>query len=252
MSSLNERLNAQLAMRKEKERLQRLLEDELTEHDKKRLTNAFRDFMPLLAAKEQFKPLVAHTPDLASQNVKKVGSLKTWKENRSEEIYPVEVDFYLVDEMRDDLMISQTLIMPIAEMPDFSLAYQIFADNAEYTLLPEVEQRFTAIFADHLKQRMLEKLIENNMMQVSVFAPPPAILEDFNILQAFNRGEPYRIENYCLKPEIDNDDCAFETWGLDIFYFTNYTKTGDRVCEACVEVSPRVWIFFELKSEFAK
>jgi hypothetical protein len=246
MSILNARLNAQIETRKEKERLQRLFENEVAEHDKKRLINAFHDFIPMLAKKENFKPMVAQTPDMTANNITKVGSLKTWKQNSVGEIYPFDVDFFIFDFME-----TKTLIMPIDEIKGFSLAYEIYDQNEEYTLLPNVEQRFVSFFTDHLKKRKLGHLIENSMMQVSVFAPPPAVLEDFNILQVFNRGDPYCVENYCFDPKVD-DDLAFETWGLDIYYFNNYTKEGGIISEACVEVISRVWIFFELKAELSK
>lgn len=239
--------------------MQEHVNQSLSGHDKHRLNNAFRDFLPFVSKQQpKLKPLLVRTPEKLFEDGNKVGTLKTWKENSDETIVVEEVEFFTLF----DVNTRETMLyMPIPRVEEpqedggwtenaYCLALPVFADNPLYMFLPQVEKNFLKEFIEKTRENYYQ-YIENGMMQVLVYAPPPAILEDFNVLSAFNRGTPFSIENHCFDPAAESENGGFVDWGIDIFYCANIDNTGAQVIEACVEISRRVWIFIELKPEFA-
>jgi len=227
---------------------------DIPERHKVRYTNAFNDFMPFFYRKTDINGLVVETPaDLLEKGIQ-TGSLTTWREmTQDEEDYaPEELDFYMYERPEDKKPAHSWLFMPIPDT-GYSLAmplneYMYDGCDHRFMLLPDIEE----VFVKEYKKVTHEWSNTWEEIQSVVFAPPPAILADFDVLRAFawQEGREGCWRTDCNDFDESRPDIEYPDHGMLNFYCNNYDNEGDQVIEMAVEYSPRVWLFVKLKPEF--
>jgi hypothetical protein len=219
-------------------------ESHLSEHNIQRYKDAFSDFMPFLGDRiDECPPFYIESPESLknSDDSGFVGDLITWREWANDSITIEKVKFY-----KQNIEGIDYLIMPLpASSPDpEDSKYKLFAlcmrvnSGREFMFLPEVIKHYIIEFH---KVAYPEQVSSTSAV---LYCPPPAVLEDFNCLTAFNRGAPFRTNYHDFVERNEDDELNVYDYGKPIFYVNNHSSKGNPIVDAIVELSPRVWLEF--------